>query len=353
MLNSAGKNVIAFLEELSAKSAVYTPEFELLWSNAEDFYSIINLEKVKALMPIREETVVSVRTEKRSVAISVIPYYKSKRIINLYILITRDADDVYNLIDATGVNEIIKARFEKIKTEISNVERIAKHFRDRVAQRGGSPEDSQILAAQAKSITMATAITDQCMKMFAMPNKSINEKVFCNLSALLDSLCDETDNCLRGVDRKCVFDLDSRSYYSKIHHRLFSLAFVNILSSVLMFSPYGSTIKISSEFEGGLYSVSIESMRVSTRNFSKDEINAFIFSRDMARNITKKCCDAEVDFLDKGDVTIATFKVEAVKKNRGIVLNVRNSEYLSERYRVVESGLVEALLYEQGKNKKI
>ena len=160
----------------------------------------------------------------------------------------------------------------------------------------------------------------------------INSRINCNVSALLNVLCDDTSECLKDVKRKVNFDIDTRNYYSKIDFNLFTSAFSNILMYHLCYSPLKSAVSIKSEVNAEkLLELTIKT-KADKKVEPTEETTRAKYFRDLACKIICYDFGGECEINNDGGTFITVIKLPVSKKNRGSLLTSKNSAYYKPMY---------------------
>lgn len=342
------KGLTSFLSSLDAISAVYDVDFNLASTDSENFFKELDISAVKSNPPTRGETTYTVTVNGEKMILSVTPIFKSKRIITAYIFTVRTDYQLYKQICAGSMPEYFTMLMNNIKDEIARCSEI-----NEIAQNTSASKKLTVLLEEQKRVLNELYSELNRTRHSAFPETEINSRINCNVSALLNVLCDDTSECLKDVKRKVNFDIDTRNYYSKIDFNLFTSAFSNILMYHLHYSPLKSAVSIKSEVNAEkLLELTVKTKADNKKAEPAEETTRAKYFRDLAYKIICYDFGGECEIDNDGGTVTTKIKLPVSKKNRGVLLTSKNSAYLGSDYKPMYENLSQIIKSESAALKK-
>lgn len=323
------KGLTSFLSSLDAISAVYDVDFNLASTDSEEFFKDLDISAVISNPPVKDETTYTVTVNGEKIILSVTPIFKSKRIITAYIFIARTDYQLYKQICAGSMPDYFTMLLNKVKAEIVRCSEM-----NEIAQNTNASKKLTSILEEQKQVLNELYSELNRTRCSVFSDAEINSRINCNVSALLNVLCDDVSECLKDAKRKVNFDIDTRNYYSKIDFNLFTAAFSNILMYHLCCSPLKSTVSIKSEVNAEkLLELTVKTKADNKRNEAAEENTRAKYFRDLAYKIICYDFGGECEISNDGDTVITIIKLPVSKKNRGSLLTSKNSAYLGSNYK--------------------
>lgn len=333
------KGLSAYLSSLDAVSAIYDENFNLVSTESKDFFEKLDIEAVRSPPPIKEETFYTVEADGEKMILSVTPIFKSKRIVTAYTFVVRTDYQLYKQTCAGTMPDYAALFLDRIKKGICDCSEL-----NELAREGnGSKKILSLLEAQQDVIDKLYSELSET-RYSAFPSKSVNSRLNCNISALLETLCSDTAESLKEVKRKVNADIDTRNYYSKIDFNLFTAAFSNLLRYHIRYSPLKSPINIKSAVNSeNLFELTVKT-KVDDKKFeTREDTMLAQYFRDFAYKIICYDFGGEFETDIDGDSIVSIVRLPVAKKNRGSLLTDKNSAYLGSDYKPMRTNLAQII----------
>ena len=329
------KGVTTYLSSLNAKSAVYSDDLTLEWTNCEEFFKALDTNIIRAALPIKSEQPVSVVVGRVKYAMNVVPLYRSKRLVCGYVCVLRDSYEIHKMISSSAMadyNELFLKETQERATRIIGASKVM----EKLVPRGENGEKLLELIKE-QHVQAERIFTEASGNSTALALRGEDDELYvnCNISALVSGLCTEASQCLVKTKRRLIKNIDGRSYYAKIDYKTFAIAFMSAFRSHLYISPLKSDIEISSRFEEGDCFITVKSDILPDDMIDYAQEIKSQQDRELARRIIMSECDGSLTFTAEGGKAVTEMRVSVIKKNRGQLLNNSNSEYLAGGYRPV------------------
>lgn len=335
MVASVLRGVTAYLSSLNAKSAVYSDELKLLWSSCDDFFGSFDTKLISDALPVRAEEPVPVEVDGVKYAMSIVPLYRSKRLVYGYACVLRDSYEIYRLVNSSPVSEHIELFLRETQEKTTRIIGISKMMEGLVPDCENKEKLEQYIREQ--SVQAARIFTEAYSTGIAsfVKEEGDSPAVNCNVSALIAGLCSEANQCLVKTKRKLVKDIDVRSYYAKVDYRVLAVAFMSMFRSHLYISPLKSSVEVTARFDDGDYFITVKTELLPYEEIDLLQEQKSLQDRELARRIVVSECDGSLSFTADKSTAISEIRIPVVKKNRGASLNNVNSEYLTGNYKPV------------------
>lgn len=322
------KPIIGYLTALKNSSAIYNKNFELLWTNDNDFFGGFNLDDVKSSLPMREETLFSVMAGGERQALSVSPIFKGKYAASGYVFILKSGYQIYKMAEKTDIPLF--------------ADKLGNHLRDNTEKLRELNEKAKADILLKKSLSQAEAsVGEQGRYISMLANEmEIDKLVFikeknntsCNITALLNVLFNQLSDYYKCIQRKITFQLADKGFYNSFDYNILSAALLQVVKYHTCTSPLKSGIAISGEFyDKGLYQVTFKSKKCREGEENDEGLSEYYLA--LAKKIF--LFDFEGDFLaEKSDkYCITTAKFPVFKKNRGALVALSRAGYLGEDFK--------------------
>lgn len=328
MTPSCCKAIVSFVSSLHARCAVYDEELNRLWTNCNDYFDKFDLSIVQAVLPVKNETPITADDGDAKSVLTIVPVYRSKRVVCGYVLILRDVYDILRMTNCTSIDEFSKFFLREGQETLGNI--ISVNQAIRMTLKGSKHEASaaEVLKRQYDDAIMLFNDLSRNMALLAV-KAELPITVNCNVTSLVDSLCTETSGVLAYTKRKLAANLDKKSYYAKINYNIFSISFACLLHSQLSISLPG-IINISSTCKDDIYMLSIRTQ--ADPDISDDTETKSKNERELAHKIIAGDCGCGFEFTADEESLVSTISLPITKKNRGMALNMKNAEYISGAY---------------------
>lgn len=347
------KGLTSFLSSLDAISAVYDTDFNLVSTDSEDFFSDLDVSTIASDPPQRGETAYTVMVNGEKMILSVTPVFKSKRIIAAYIFVARSDYQLYKQMCAGSIPDYFSIIMDRIREDIAACSQM-----NDLLQNTGSPKKNAALLQEQNRILKGLYADLGKTRSSIFSTAKVDDRINCNVSALLNCLCNDTLDCLKDVKRKVNIDIDTRNCYCNIDHELFTAAFSNALMYHLQCSPLKSAVNIKSTIYAESYAENYFELTVKTKALpeedetTENDAASAKYCRDLAHKII--CYDFGGEYeIDNSDGYVTTMiKLPVLKKNRGKQLNSNNSPYLGADYKPMYGNLSHMITVESAELKK-
>ena len=336
------KGLTSFLSSLDAVSAVYDTDFNLVSTDSENFFNELDIGAVVSNPPQKGETAYTVTANGEKMTLSVTPVFKSKRIITAYIFVARSDYQMYKQLCAGSMPDYFSMLTDRIRESIA----ACSQMNDLIQNMSPSKKTSVLLQEQKNILNGLYAELDKTRSSIFSSAK-VNDRINCNVSALLSSLCNDTLDCLKDTKRKVNIDIDTKNCYCNIDHDLFTSAFSNALTYHLLCSPLKSTVNISSTVNNEKY---LE-LTIKTKAAENNAADAKFF-RDLAHKIICYDFGGEYEIDNSGNYVVTMIKLPVSMKNRGQKLSGKNAPYLDESYKPIYGNISHVINIEAAELKK-
>ena len=326
MTSSFCRAIASYLSSLNARSALYDEKMNLVWTNCRDFFENFDIGIIQKHLPIRKQTDLAVRDGDMKSVLSVVPILRSKRLVCAYALVLRDNYDVLNLVNNTFLADFAVKSVKDSQEKLSNIIGTNKAIKHILSTGGDITQVKPLMALQHKSsVKMYNEISSSLIlsDCIMAPRENIN----CNVSALLDAVCNEVSALFKRSDRKVNKKIDTRSYYARVQSNFFSSAILCMLRSGIETSTLKSSIDISSVFSDGAYCISIKTE--TDPEAGSDVLMHSMYLRELSRKLIISDCSGGFAYKTDDKYNTVTIRIPVIKKNRGSALNMQNSPYLA------------------------
>lgn len=337
MVASVLKGVTAYLSSLNARSAVYSDELKLLWSSCDEFFKSFDTKLISDALPVRAEEPVPVVADGVKYAMSIVPLYRSKRLVYGYACVLRDSSEVCRIVNSSAVSEQIELFLRETQEKTTRIIGISKMMEGLVPDCENRERLEQYIREQ--SVQANRLFTEaSSLRIAASANEDGDAPaVNCNVSALISRLCSEANQCLVKTKRKLIEDIDVRCYYAKTDYKVLAVAFMSMFRSHLYISPLKSAVEVTARLDGEDYLITVKTELLPYEEIDLLQEQKSVQDRELARRIVAFECGGSLTFTADKSTAISEIRIPVVKKNRGASLNNANSEYLTGNYKPVRS----------------
>lgn len=326
--SSTLKYTIGYLSALKGASAVYSKNFELVWTNDDDFFGGLKLDFLTPFLPLREETLFSATVRGEKQVLSVSPVFKGKYAVNGYVFTLKDSYQVYRMTEKTELSGYISGISGRYRENIARLKELNDSAKTDIMLKKASFDPEKIVSEQGRCIS-ALANDMEVNKLIFIKEKN---ETNCNITDLLNIICSQLGDYYKGIQRKVTVQIDDKSYFNTLDFNILSVAILQTVKFHTCTSPLKSGINISGGyFEKGMYGITVKTKK----NFSADDPGDALY--EYYRGLAKKLFlfDLGGEFIseetDKYNITIAKFPI--FKKNRGAMIALKSAGYLSEGFK--------------------
>lgn len=344
---TAKKAYETLLNSFEGKTALYDEEMNWLWDNYPEFYNKLNFKEIAESEALKEETHFPVVDGDKKAVLTVIPIYKSKRTVIAYICVLKDNYSIYKMMNEASISDYINNYFSKKGDSLKELTALSTEISEVIKKNTDSEHLDELLARQNRVIcSLAKENEYLSATCFSAPKEA---ELNCNLTELFKAICKDAEQSFRTIKRKVNYTFDEKNYYISKEYEPLLIAFMHLLRSHMILSPLKSPIDISSEFEsvsytGGAFCVTVSTKLKTREQPDKSVIISSEAYRDLAKKVILNDYAGEIIFSDTDKAMITTIKIPVQKKNRGNILNSRNSSYLNESFRPLHAymmGIIE------------
>lgn len=330
---------------LNARCALYDDEMKPLWNSCGEFFDNFDLSIVTQRFPIKKETHIIVDDGGTQSVLSVVPVYRSKRLVTGYALVLRDSYDVLGLVNHTSLSEFMVQLLREGQESLGHIISVNKTIASVLSSSKAHSAEVQLLDCQYED---ALALYNSMCHTMAYTELKTDGPVTINsnISALLGTICAETSQILSKTKRKLIKKIDTKNYYAKIRYQNFIIAFMSLMRSQLIMSPEGGDISVSSRCTGNVYSITLKTDI--DQSLSDDVALKSRYERELARKIIVSDCGGEITFTVDEQSVVTLIKLPIIRKNRGTTLNLENAEYLTGEYQPIRTFLYDIIQKESG-----
>ena len=332
------KTLKGYLSSLNARSAVYSDELTLEWTNCEELFGALDTKVISDAFPIKEEMPISVTLGDVKYVMNVTPLYRSKRLVSGYVCVLRDSFELYRMINGSAIADFSEQALKDGSEKLNRIISINKAVENILTNGKDTGRACELMKEQYKSVMrLYTEVSSSIALTHTVSTDDDVLPVNCNLSLLLKGLCTEAAQCLVKTKRKLIKKLDTKNYYARIDYKAFALAFMGAFRSHLYISPLQSDVEVSSVYNESNYIITIRTKALPENE--TDDADRLRSQKDLelARKIVGADCGGSLTFTSDGKTAVSVIRVPAGKKNRGRLLNSANSEYLTGSYRPARS----------------
>lgn len=319
----------SFLSGSEGISAIYDENLVLRWSDCEEYFEKLNISDILS-NEILSETHFSVPYGGSSATLTVTPIFKSKRIIDAYAVTVKNAYKIYKILDFSPVRRHAVMEFEEISEQTDTLMKMNKVLLDMTEIQ----RERDILNSQSRILSSVKTDMDSLSRAFFAKEEEIT--LNCNISFLFNAICRDAETYFKDIKRKLLTDLDTKYYYLKINYELFSVAIANIFIYHLNLSPLKSALQASSACDGEkLFKITVKSKYDDSELSDSDGIHCD-FRKTMAEKIIKMYCLGDFKCARDDKNLVTEINMPIYLKNRGAMLSVTNSAYLSPDYKPMQ-----------------
>lgn len=335
MSASVKKLYEGLLNAFDGKTALFDEEMNLFYTDYPEFYNKFNLKEASSGNPLKKETHLSVAYGKEKAVLTVIPIYRGKRTVSSYLCVLKENYGIYKMMSRSTVSDYVNNYLNK---HMKNLKELGELNRDITAALEGLPEDDpvkKLLARQKRAISSVIQENEYFYKT-CFPDVEDSD-LYCNLSVLLEAICQDAEISLKALKRKVTYHSDDNNYYTSKNYESLVAAFFHLIRFHLMLSPLRTGISISVGYETMSYILGYFCVTISTKLKPAEEISELLIDansyRDLAKNVVLFNYEGDISFTSNKKTLTSTVKIPARKNNRGPFLSSENSPYMNDNYR--------------------
>lgn len=350
------KSLIYYLSSADGISAVFDEKFVLQWTNCDEFFGELDVSRIKAEGPT-EETHYRTNYLGESALMTVTPLYRSVRTISAYTITVKNTYQVFKMVSCTSAADHVTMFLKEYEQKTGKLIEL----NEKISHLVKNGRASELISNQNRILNSINTDMGNYAATVFPGDKSVT--LNCNITSLLSSVCKDAETCLKDIKRKLTSELGERFCYLKIDHTLLSAAVAALLNCHLNLSPLKSGINIrASCSEDKFFRVVIKS-KSDREGISEQEIMSCNFSRGLAEKIIRNDCGGTFSFTNDGKNATSVFSLSVSLKNKGSLLNAKNSPYLNPEHKPVrhllrktiesEIELIEEIKMEASKRKRL
>ena len=322
------KYIIGYLSAIKGAAAVFDKNFELSWTNDEEFFGGLDIDFLKPYIPLREETLFSVTAHGEKQVLSVSPVFKGKFAVNGYVLTLKSSYQVYQMTEKTEMSAYMSSINRRSRENVAKLRELNEKEKTDILLKKTPADPEKAVAEQGRYIS-ALANDIEIDKLIFINEKN---ETNCNVTDLLNILCGQLREYYKSIQRKITVQIDDRNYFNTLDFNILSAALLLIVRHHTCTSPLKSGTNISGGYsEKGMYSVAVKTKKADPSETAGDNMSEYY--RSLAKKIFLFDFNGEFseEETEKYRITVAKFPV--FKKNRGAMIALKTAGYLSEDFK--------------------
>lgn len=340
------------LNAFDGKTALYDEEMNLICTDYPEFYDNFSLKEACGNSPFKKETHIAVTDGGEKVTLTVIPIYKGKRTVSSYLCVLKENFGIYKMMSSSPISDYVNIYLKKHKKKLEELDDLN---RDITRALEGLPKDDPVKMFLARQKRAISSIIEENGYFYKTCFPEVEDSdINCNLSILLEAICQDAEISLKTLKRKITYPSDNNKYYISKEYKSLAAAFLHLIRYHLMLSPLKTGINISTEYEDMSYNRGYFCVTISTKLKPAEEIGELLTDansyRDLAKNVVLFNYEGDISFTTTKTKLTSTVKIPAVKKNRGPILSSKNSPYMADGYRPFSVYMRDIIEYEINAN---
>ncbi len=335
------KSLPGFLSSVGGISAIYDEHLNIFWTDSSKFFDNYDVGDLKEKLPIKEEILSSMVVNGEKMAFVITPIYKSKYAVIGYVFRLVTAAELYPLANKCVISDYAGEIGENYSRDIEKIKELNEKLKADISLKNNEALLQKVLAEQERYISSLCSEIENNKLLFVKEKNNRN----CNITDLVNILCNQLSNYYKGIQRKIVTQIDKKKYFKSFDYGIYAIAFMTLIKYHTLTCPLKGGINISGGyFEKGMYGVTIKTKK--NLRLSGEELKRYEYCRDFAKKIFVYDLDGQfgTDETDKYLISIA--KVPVFKKNRGNILELSSADYLSENFKPCQAVLKEQVYRE-------